>query len=215
MPIHQALFAKKDIPSTDWSVVDTHRLNADGSTFTLNNLQQNDFIVVFAGADSNSLTGTSITGHTIEARGQANNISYYVSYIVHNSASTSYSFSFAGQSPDYAVAIAFRRGNAYSSYSYQLLVGDSGSGTPNHGNTSVSFAINNLALLVAWVDDDDASPMVAPTDSTLASADFDGGNGSIGVAFKDIKSAGSYSWGSWTTTGTDNWLADVVKITGS
>lgn len=214
MPIHQALFAKKD-DLLSWSVVDTHRLQADGSTFTLNNLQQNDFIIVIGGADSNSLTGTSITGHTIDIRGQANGIRYYTSHIVHNSASTSYSFSFTGTSPDYAVAIAFRRGNAYSSYAYTLENWAVGSGTPTHGNTSVSFAINNLALLIAWVDDDDASPMVAPTNSTLVVTDVDGGNGSIGVAFKDIKSAGSYSWGSWTTNGSDTWIANVVKITGS
>jgi len=213
MPIHQALFVNKFVPT--WDVVDTHRFQADGSTFSLSNLQQNDFIIVFAGADTTSLASTSISGHNIRERGSLNSISYFTSSIVHNSSSTSYSFSFTGNNPDYAVAIAFRSQNQPSSYSYQLSASNTGSGTPNHGNTNISFAVNDLVLLIAWVDDDDASPMVPPTDSTLASADFAALKGSIGVAFKSIESAGNYSWVSWTTTGTDDWLADVVKITGS
>lgn len=214
MPIHQALFAQSSI--LPWSVVDTHRYRGDGTTFTLNGLQENDLIIVYAGDDTQSLTGTTISGHTYHSRGRIRSISYFISYKIQPSGSTSSTFNFSGTNPDYAVAIAMRPPFSVSGYTFDSKYATTSGGsnsTPTHKNQNVSFSSNELALLSAWQDDDDASPMNPPSDSTDIVEDVDAGDGSIGVAFKSIETGGTYSWGSWTTTGNDRWITDILGVT--
>ena len=214
MPIHQALFAQSSILS--WSVVDTHRYQGDGTTFTLNGLQENDFIIVYAGSDTRNLSGTGIAGHTYHMRGRIRSIGYFISYKIQPSGSTSSTFNFSGFSPDYAVAIAMRPPFSVSGYTlthkYAATSGNSNS-TPTHNNQNVSFSSNDLALLSAWQDDDNASPMNPPSPSTDIVEDVESGDGSIGVAFKSIETGGTYSWGSWTTTGNDRWITNILGVT--
>jgi hypothetical protein len=220
MPIHQALFAQSSGLSYtgSWGVVDTHRYQGDGTTFTLNGLQENDLIIVYAGSDARNLSSTTITGHTYHARGRVRSIGYFISYKIQPSGSTSstFTFNFSGELPDYAVAIAMRPPFSISGYTfdskYATTSGNTNS-TPTHKNQNVSFSSNELALLSAWQDDDNAAPMNPPSNSTDIVEDVESGDGSIGVAFKSIETGGTYSWGSWTTTGNDRWITDILGVT--
>ena len=74
------------------------------------------------------------------------------------------------------------------------------------------LAKDSIVILEAFVDDDNASPMGAPTDSTLITEDVLAFRGSLGLAYKIIPSVANYSWGSWTTTGTDSWITSIRRI---
>lgn len=211
MGIQQALFAQSQAPG-EWQIVDFHRYTADGSTFTLNNLQQNDFIYVRLGADF-TIPGTiNDSNFTTTSQGAFNNIGYMASTSTYSSASSTLSFTVSGNAPDYGIAVAFRSPNQTGSYSAATMTASSGFGTPSHNNTVVSLSADSLAFLVSMVDDDDASPMSGPTGTTLIAEDVNSPRGSVGMAYQTIPTAGNYSWGSWTTTGVDSWLASVTEL---
>ena len=107
--------------------------------------------------------------------------------------------------------MSFRRSGSTSSYNVSIEATNTNTTTPSHNNTSVAFNKGDIALLLAFVDDDE-TPMGAPTDSIKIGDDARRSGGSIGAAYKQIDSAGNYSWGSWTTTDNDNTLAYVIKI---
>ena len=219
MGIQQALFAQSQAAG-GWTVVDFHRYAADGSTFTLNNLQQNDIIYVQLGADSiYTVPGTvNDSNFTTLSRGATNNISYMSSFSVYSSASSTLSFTISGSPgsgspPDYGIAVAIRSPNQTGSYgTLPTVQAFAGSGTPTYNNTPVSLSADSFQLLIAMVDDDDASPMAGPTGTTLIAEDVNSSHGSIGFAYQIISTAGNYSWGSWTTTGSDHWLAAIRDI---
>ncbi len=211
MGIQQALFAQSQAPG-EWQIVDFHRYAADGSTFTLNNLQQNDFIYVQLGAD-NAVPGTiNDSNFTTISQGGANSIGYMVSKSVYSSASSTLSFTVSGNAPDYGIAVAFRSPNQTGSYSETIVTSSGGFNTPSHNNAVVSLSANSLALLIPMVDDDNASPMSGPTGTTLIAEDVNSPRGSIGMAYQIIPTAGDYSWGSWTTTGNDQWIAAIREL---
>jgi hypothetical protein len=213
MGIQQALFAQSQAPG-GWTVVDFHRYAADGSTFTLNNLQQNDLIFVQIGADSVTPGTVNDGNFTTLGQGSFNSIGFMTSKSVYSSASSTLSFTISGSQPDYGIAVAIRSPNQTGSYGTLPVVTSSYgfSGTPTHNNTSVSLAADSFPLLAAMVDDDDASPMAGPTGTTLIAEDVNSPRGSIGFAYQLISTAGNYSWGSWTTTGSDAWLASIREI---
>jgi hypothetical protein len=212
MGIQQALFAQSQVPG-EWTVVDFHRYAADGSTFTLNNLQQNDLIYVQIGADFVTPGTVNDSNFTTISQGNFNSIGYMTSSSVYSSASSTLSFTISGTQPDYGIATAIRSPNQTGSYGTLPIVASSpGSGTPTHNNTSISLPADSFQLFAAMVDDDDASPMAGPTGTTLIAEDVNSPRGSIGLAYQIISTAGTYSWGSWTTTGSDAWLASIREI---
>lgn len=199
---------------TEWTYVSGSSLS--GSSFYLSGLQENDYIVVFAGADSTSLTSTTISGHSNYNRGNIASINYYASDYYQPAGSSTASFSFSGNQPDYGVAVAFRSPNPSTSYTRTSLydaVSISNS-TPTHDNVSRTFSSGDLAILVMWLDDDNAVPVTAPTDSTFAAHDGTNNRGTIGVAIKNITTGGSYSWGSWGIgSNSDTWITVMYSLT--
>jgi len=212
MGIQQALFAQSQGPG-EWTVVDFHRYVADGSTFTLNNLQQNDLIFVQIGSDFVTPGTVNDSNFTTISQGFFNSLGYMRSSSVYSSASSTLSFTISGNQPDYGIAVAFRSPNQTGSYgTLSNLQFGYGTGTPTHYNTNVSLSADSMALLIAQVDDDDASPMAGPTGTTLIAEDVLSPRGSLGFAYQVISTAGTYSWGSWTTTGTDSWFALIMEL---
>ena len=211
MGIQQALFAQSQAPG-EWQIVDFHRYAADGSTFTLNNLQQNDFIFVQVGADFRVPGTINDSNFTTIAQGGLNGIGFMASKSVYSSASSTLSFTVSGNAPDYGIAVAFRSPNQTGSYSETVVTSAAGNGTPSHNNAVVSLSADSLAFFIVHVDDDDASPMSGPTGTTLIAEDVNSPRGSMGMAYQTITTAGNYSWGSWTTTGTDQWLAAIREL---
>ena len=208
MGIHQALIG--GYPSVvNWEVTN-HNSGSQDFTVSASSLQANDLIVFVAGSDTadpviNFYTSFSVT--TLE-KADINSIEHNIVYGVVPATPSDIEgrFSFT----DYALIMGFRRSGSTSSYNVSTEATNTTITSPSHNNTSVAFSENDLALLLAFVDDD-ATPMTPPTGSTKIDEDQDGG-GSVGAAYKNINTAGNYSWGSWTTTGTDATLAFVIKI---
>lgn len=211
MSIHQALLAQsRDI---GFEIVDTHSKNTDGATVTLNNLLRNDLLFVCAGDDNSSGTNSAINGFTNFIRGNANSIGYFQAYRIHNSSSTSHTFSFAGTVPDYYVAFAVRFAGQPSDLdiTFKTSYSPSSNITPTHNNEVVALEAGDFVLLTAWQDDDN-TPVNGPTDSTDIADDGSTSNGSIGTAYKNITTSGNYSWGSWSTSGTDRTITTITTI---
>lgn len=212
MGIQQLLLAQGQAGPGQWTIVDYHRYAADGSTFTLNNLQQNDIIFMHLGADVTATIGTADNFTTLSS-GRLASITYIVSRRIHNSSSSSVSYTIADPQPDYGLAIVVRSPNQTGSYNNMAnLTYLYGAGTPTHNNVNLSLQADSFQLLAAMVDDDDASPMSGPTGTTLIAEDTNSPRGSIGLAYQIINTAGTYSWGSWTTTGTDNWVTNIREM---
>tara|TARA_R100001198_G_scaffold50489_2_gene28193 strand:- start:15822 stop:16469 length:648 start_codon:yes stop_codon:yes gene_type:complete len=212
MSIQQALFAQNQAPG-EWQIVDFHRYSADGATFTLNNLQQNDLIFVHVGADTVIPGTVNDSNFTTRSQGGINSIGYMISSSVYSSASSTFSFTISGTQPDYGLAVAIRSPNRTGSYgNLAVRTYEYGYGTPTHANGSVFDVADSFQLLSAMVDDDDASPMGSPTGTTLIAEDVNASRGSIGLAYQIISTAGTYSWGSWTTTGSDSYLTAIRSI---
>ena len=211
MGIHQALIGGySDAEGVDWVVTD-HSSGSGDFTVPASSLQANDLIVFAGGSDSsapNIIFDTSFSATTLEV-GDTNSIEHNIVYGVVPATPSDIEGSFS--STDYALIMGFRRSGSTSSYNVSTEATNTTSTSPSHNNTSVAFSKDDLALLLAFVDDD-ATPMTPPTDSTKIDEDQSSGDGSIGAAYKQIDAAGNYSWGSWTTTGTDNTLAFVIKI---
>lgn len=210
MCIHQALHGSEFA----WTVVDSAPIGAKNSSATVNNLQANDLLLMYGGSDANRAGTEDSASFTTIERGNAQSIGYFLGYRIHTSG-TSYTVTTsdnAADNFDYGLLVALRSPEPSSSYTVSNKVStNSGgtNGTPTHSNTSATFAVNELAILAAWVDDDDASPMVPPAGSVDIAEDVNSPRGSLGMAFFSVPVAGSYSWGSWTTTGTDRWLGEI------
>lgn len=215
MCIHQALHGSEFA----WTVVDSTRCDRSLSSSTVSDLQVNDLILLYGGSDSNRAGNENIPDFTTIKRGSANSIGYFLGYRVHTSG-TSFTISNIQETNidefDYGLMVAMRSPTPSASYTVAAKVTTSSgasNGTPTHNNTSATFAVNELAILAAWVDDDDASPMVPPAGSVFIDEDVQSNNGSLGMAFFSVPVAGSYSWGSWTTTGDDRWRGEIHGFT--
>lgn len=208
MGIHQALIGGYSLVEYDWEV---SSLFTGTGNFTIpsSSLAANDLIVFILGEDIGGpfLRNPSITTTTL-LEDDINSIETYVQYGVVPTTPSNITGDMEG---DYGVIIGFRRSGSTSSYNLSVEATNTTSTSPSHNNTAVSFSKNDLALLLAFVDDD-ATPMTPPTDSTKIAEDQEAGDGSVGAAYKQIDISANYSWGSWTTTGTDNTLAYVIKI---
>jgi len=208
MGIHQALIGSYPLAeSIDWEVSSLH-IGSGSYNISSSNLEANDLIIFALGSDSQSTSLTSSLSTTSLISDDINSIEVFVSYGVVPATPSNIT---GDLTCDYGVIMGFRRSGATSSYNVSLEATNTTTTSPSHNNTPISFSEDDLALLLAFVDDD-ATSMGAPTDSTKISEDADSGNGSIGAAYKQIDSAGNYSWGSWTTTETDNTVAYVIKI---
>ena len=214
MAIHQALIT--DITSSavrTWSNVASGIISSSTTTFT--NLQTNDLLFIVAGADDDDGLGSeSIGGWTNIVAGEDNSIAHYISYKIYTGSNGSETIPRVGfnRDADYSFAFAMRSDTPFSTLTVDIADDFETNGTPSHGNVNVSFAAGDLALLIAYQDDDDASPMNPPTDSTDIAEDVDAGDGSAGAAFKSIPTAGNYSWGEWSTNGSDNTLSYIIKV---
>lgn len=205
MGIHQALIGGYPLVEYDWEVAD---YGIGFFTIPASSLQANDLIVFALGSDAGSQSVTASISTTSLISTSANSIEVDIEYgVVPATPSDITGFT----NCDYALIMGFRRSGSTSNYNVSVEATNTTTTSPSHNNTAVSFSKNDLALLLAFVDDD-ATPMTPPTGSTKISEDQDSGNGSIGAAYKQIDTAGNYSWGSWTTTGTDNTVAYVIKI---
>lgn len=214
MPIHQALITDIIGPSVrTWSNVTSGIISSSSVTFT--NLQTNDLIFIVAGADdTDGLESESISGWTTIVADEENSISHYISYKIYTGSNGTEIIPRVGSNmdADYSFAFAMRSSTAFSTLTVTIEKDYETSGTPSHGNENVSFAAGDLALLIAYQDDDNASPMIPPSDSTDIAEDVEGGDGSAGAAFKSIQTAGNYSWGSWSTSGSDRTLSYIIKV---
>lgn len=216
MCIHQALHGSEFA----WTVVDSTKCDRTTSNPTVSNLQVNDLILLYGGSDSNRAGNANIPDFTTIKRGSGQSIGYFIGYRVHASG-TSFTIADAIENTnieewDYGLMVAMRSPTPSASYTVTNKVAtNSGgtNGTPTHNNASATFAVNELAMLAAWQDDDNASPMVPPAGSVFIDEDVEGARGSLGLAFFSVPVAGSYSWGSWTTTGTDRWRGEIQGFT--
>ena len=208
MGIHQALIGGYLLAeSNDWEVSSLH-IGSGSYNISSSNLEANDLIIFALGSDSQSTILTSNLSTTSLISDDINSIEVVVRHgVVPATPSNITGNLFC----DYGVIMGFRRTGSSSSYNVSLEATNETSTSPSHNNTPVAFVADDLALLLAFIDDD-ATPMGAPTDSIKISEDANSGDGSIGAAYKQIDSAGNYSWGSWTTTETDNTVAYVIKI---
>lgn len=208
MGIHQALIGGYPLAEfIDWEVSSLH--TGSGSfTISASNLQANDLIIFALGADLGGVELASSLSTTQLIDIDISSIDGGVWYGVVPATPSNIT---GNMECDYGVIMGFRRSGITSSYNVSLEATNTTSTSPSHNNTPVAFNRGDIALLLALVDDD-ATPMGPPTDSTKISEDTSVGDGSIGTAYKQIDVDGNYSWGSWTTTGTDSTVAYVIKI---
>ncbi len=218
MGIHQAFFSgyKTVVAAThDWSISDFSISGPFVGTFaftiTAANLQPNDLVVFAVGADSASVDISINSGITLTTLVDtiSNSISRKIYYGKIGSSVPSGGIS-GTTTGDYGFAMVFRT-PAYSDYTVTVEATNETTSAPSHNNTSVSFDENDLALLIGFVDDD-FTTMTPPSDSTKIAENLQFGRGSIGSAYKKITADGTYSWGSWTTPGSDSTAAYVLKI---
>lgn len=205
MGIHQALIGGYSLGEYDWEIS-----TYDIGFFSIpaSSLQANDLIVFALGSDGGGNALNTVTPTTSLINTLINSISVDIEYAVVPATPVDIS---GLTSCDYALIMGFRRSGSTSNYNISVEATNTTTTSPSHNNTAVSFSKNDLALLLAFVDDD-ATPMTAPTGSTKIAEDQDATHGTIGAAYKQIDTAGNYSWGSWTTTGTDSTAAYVIKI---
>ena len=205
MGIYQALIGS--YPSASVASWEIFSYPAGFNTISASNLQANDLVVFALGRDSGSGSVVGPTTTALINNTSINSITVLVRYLTvpATPADIGY-FTFA----DYGLVLVFRNSGSTSS-NISVEATHTTTSSPGHNNTAVAFSEGDLALLLAYIDDD-ATPMTPPTDSTKIAEDQNSGNGTIGAAYKEINTAGNYSWGSWTTTTTDNTVAYVIKI---
>jgi hypothetical protein len=215
MGIHQAFFSGYKTVSAathDWSISNFSLASFGSFTIAAANLQPNDLVVFVVGADNDpvdiSINNGSGINLTTLVNSTSNSIERKIYYGKIGSSVPSGGIS-GNTTGDYAFAMVFRT-PAYSDYAVTVEATNENSSAPSHNNTSVSFDENDLALLIGIVDDD-FTTMTPPSDSTKIAEDRSF-SGSIGSAYKKITADGTYSWGSWTTSGSDNTAAYVLKI---
>lgn len=209
MGIHQALIGGYPSAGFSWQI---SSLVTGSGDFNIpsSSLAANDLIVYALGEDTGTpiLEDSSITTTELVSPVISNNIGHAIYYGVVPATPSNVT---GAMNTDCGIIIRFRRSGSASSYNVSIEATNTTNTSPSHNNTSVAFSENDLALLLAFVDDD-ATPMTPPTDSTKIGEDQASADGSLGAAYKQINAAGNYSWGSWTTTGTDDTLAYVIKI---
>jgi len=208
MGIHQALIGGYLLTEPSNWEVSSLDVGSGSYNISSSNLEANDLIIFALGSDSQSTNLTSSLSTTSVISDDLNSIEVVVRYGVVPATPSNIT---GNLDCDYGVIMGFRRTGSSSSYNVSTEETNETSSIPSHNNTPVAFVANDLALLLAFIDDE-GTPMGAPTDSIKISEDADSGNGSIGAAYKQIDSAGNYSWGSWTTNDTDNTVAFVIKI---
>ena len=222
MAIHQALITPvKSYDHSIWSLVESTTLSTSDNAFeVLTDVEENDLVFIVAGADDEtSFDNFSVTGYTTVVAEGENSVGIYVGYKVHGTAST---LIVDGNSAwDQAICFVMRSSSPSSSYTVQevasyftpplfgfIPINES----PTHNNENVDFIAGDLALLLAWQDDDNASPMNPPSVSTDIVEDVGNSTGSVAAAFRSIPTTGTYSWGAWSTTGTDRTQTLIIKV---
>jgi hypothetical protein len=205
--IHQALIGGYS-SLVNW---EANLLYAGDFTFDIpvSSQQVNDLIIFAAGADATTPNLFTNLSTTTLISVDTNSIEILIEYGVVPDPPFVIDDRFSNT--DYGLIMGFRRSGSTSSYNVSIEATNTTATSPSHNNTPVAFNKGDIALLLAFVDDD-ATPMGAPTDSIKIGEDTSSTDGSIGAAYKQIDTAGNYSWGSWTTTGTDNTVAYVIKI---
>ncbi len=214
MGIHQALIGGYSSSPVNWEVSNLVAWTPDNNNSYLvpsSNFAANDLIVFAFGDDTDTpgLTSSSITTTEL-VRGENNSIGVAIYYGVISDPPSNLSFEIDDNNTDYGVVMRFRRSGSTSSYNLSVEATNTTSNTPSHNNTSIAFDEDDLALLLAFLDDD-FTTMGAPTGSTKIS-ESSTSKGAVGAAYKQIDIDGNYSWGSWTTTDTDDTVAYVIKI---
>lgn len=207
MGIHQAVIGGYSYSPVgdNWEVAN---YNVGFFTIPESSLQANDLIFFVLGSDisqpslETDISTTTLIDTTI------NSIEVLIKYAVVPSTPNDID---GFTDCDYAMTMGFRRsGSTSATYNISVEATNTTLTSPSHNNTSVAFSQDDLALLLAFVDDD-FTAMTPPTDSTKIGESSSSG-GSLGSAYKQIDTAGNYSWGSWTTSGTDSTVAYVIKI---
>lgn len=216
MGIHQTLIGSYTIQTpaaSDWEVFYVAEGNAT-NTISAASLQENDLIVVVGGSDSQdvSMSYTNLTVTTLRVA-DTNSIEHRIDYGVVPSNPSSIQVSFPGGifgGAQYGLTMGFRKSGSSSTYSVAIKLTTTSISRPSHNGTSLSFSAGSLALLLGLMDDRQSS-MNPPSVSTKIGEDQSGG-GSIGAGYRQIDTAGNYSWGTWSTSDTDQSLAFVIEI---
>lgn len=217
MGIHQTLigsYITQTPAAADWEVFYVAEGNAT-NTISAASLQENDLIVVVGGSDSSDVTMSySNLSVTTLRVADTNSIEHRIDYGVVPSNPSSIQVSFPtnifGQGAQYGLTMGFRKSGSSSTYSVAIKLTTTSGSRPSHNSTSLSFSAESLALLLGLMDDRDSS-MNPPSISTKIGEDQSGG-GSIGAGYRQIDTAGNYSWGAWSTSDTDSSLAFVIEI---
>ena len=217
MGIHQTVIGSYTIQTpaaSDWEVFYVAEGNAT-NTIPAASLQENDLIVVVGGSDDQdvSMSYTNLTVTTLRVA-DTNSIEHRIDYGVVPSNPSSIQVSFPGNlffgGAAYGLTMGFRKSGSSSTYSVAIKLTTTSQSRPSHNGTSLSFSAGSLALLLGLLDDD-ASSMDPPSVSTKIGED-QSGSGSIGAGYRQIDTAGNYSWGTWSTSSTDASLAFVIEI---
>ncbi len=195
--------------ASDWEVAYVNEGNGS-NTIPAASLQENDLIVIVGGSDSSAVTMsyTNLSVTTLRAA-DTNSIEHRIDYGVVPSNPSSIGVTF-GSGAQYGLTMGFRRSGASSTYNVDIRLTTTSISTPSHNNTNVSLGSGSLALLLAFLDDDNSS-MNPPSISTKIGEDQSSG-GSIGAGYRQIDTAGNYSWGAWSTSNNDSSLAFVIEI---
>ena len=212
MGIHQTLIGSYTIQTpvaSDWEVFYVNEGNGS-NTIPAASLQENDLIVIVGGSDSIDVTMSysNLSVTTLRAT-DTNSIEHRIDYGVVPSSPSSIVVSF-GSGAQYGLTMGFRKSGASSTYNVDIRLATMSASTPSHFNNNVSLGSGSLALLLAFLDDDSSS-MDPPSVSTKIGEDQSLG-GSIGAGYRQIDTAGNYSWGQWSTSQTDASLAFVIEI---
>lgn len=216
MGIHQTLIGSYTIQTpvvSDWEVFYVAEGNGS-NTIPAASLQENDLIVIVGGSDSSPVTMSysNLSVTTLRAA-DTNSIEHRIDYgvVPSNPSSIGVTFpSVLGSGAQYGLTMGFRRSGASSAYNVDIRLTTTSISTPSHNNTNVSLGSGSLALLLAFLDDDNSS-MNPPSISTKIGEDQSSG-GSIGAGYRQIDTAGNYSWGAWSTSNNDSSLAFVIEI---
>ena len=152
MGIHQALIGGYPLSLT-WR---TAALYAGDSSFdiTAASLEPNDLLVFvqFADISSPSLRDFGTFSPTTLVSNNLNSIRTRVSYFIVPLTPAQISGQFVAT--DAGLIISFRRTGSPISYNLSLVGSNQTSTSPSHNNTPISFSEDDLALLLAFVDDD-------------------------------------------------------------
>lgn len=216
MVIHQALFAGYgSVEAITWTIVETDSGNSWDFRASDGDFQAGDLMLFIGqsdngGVDFNNYYESSFPTTELVNDGD-NSIDYGISF---GRMPSGVGYIGGAQGADIGMALAIRPSVSAVSYSLTIKSLEEHDDFPNHNNVSNSLSAGSLAILIGMLDDDAINNISPPSDSTFIAMDKDNGNGTMGVAYKQIATSGNYSWGSWSTTSssTDKALAFVVEI---